>query len=81
MGRAKKKEKEKAKFLLEKNILSQQEIAKYLGINEKTVTKWKRDFEADENERKKQQIELNFELSKINQELIEIKTLLKQLLK
>ena len=37
-------EKEKAKNLLEKTILSQKEIATHLGVTEKTVSKWKIQF-------------------------------------
>ena len=81
MVQIKKIEKEKAKNLLEKTILTQKEIATHLRITEKTVTKWKREFEKEKANEKEISINVLDKLLKINTELIEIKTLLKQLLK
>ncbi len=81
MVQIKKIEKAKAKKLLEKTILTQKEIATHLRITEKTVTKWKREFEKEKANEKEISINVLDKLLKINTELIEIKTLLKQLLK
>ena len=62
-------------------ILTQKEIATHLRITEKTVTKWKREFEKEKANEKEISINVLDKLLKINTELIEIKTLLKQLLK
>ena len=81
MVQIKKIEKAKAKKLLEKTILTQKEIATHLRITKKTVTKWKREFEKEKANEKEISINVLDKLLKINTELIEIKTLLKQLLK
>lgn len=67
-------EKEKAKNLLEKTILSQKEIAIHLGVTEKTVSKWKIQFE---KEKTKKEFAVEYQLSKVREELEEIKTILK----
>ncbi len=67
-------EKEKAKNLLEKTILTQREIATHLGVTEKTVSKWKVQFE---KEKAKKEFAVEYQLSKVREELEEIKTILK----
>lgn len=67
-------EKEKAKNLLEKTILTQKEIATHLGVTEKTVSKWKFQFE---KEKAKKEFAVEYQLSKVREELEEIKTILK----
>ena len=67
-------EKEEAKNLLEKTILTQREIATHLGVTEKTVSKWKVQFE---KEKAKKEFAVEYQLSKVREELEEIKTILK----
>ncbi|VDH16762.1 Uncharacterised protein [Algoriella xinjiangensis] len=74
MSSKKEFEKEKAKNLLETTILSQKEIAIHLGVTEKTVSKWKIQFE---KEKTKKEFAVEYQLSKVREELEEIKTILK----
>ena len=74
MSSKKEFEKEKAKNLLETTILSQKEIAIHLGVTEKTVSKWKIQFE---KEKTKKEFAVEYQLNKMREELEEIKTILK----
>lgn len=81
MATSKKIQKVKAKNLLEKTILSQKEIATYLRVSEKTITKWKKDFEKEKESEKEINSNLITEISKISTTLNDIKELLNEISK
>ena len=74
MASKKEYERVKAKNLLEKTILNQKEIATHLGVTEKTIARWKIQFE---KEKSKKEFAVEYQLSKVREELEEIKTILK----